>query len=1106
MSNRDFSFDAFFSQSSSALDSAARGRGALRRGDCIRPWWMQVSAAVLAGGLLVSPSVSAQTIRYTSTNTATPNKWSTASNWGSGSVPGANADRLVLGLEDSGILDLEDGTIQIGMIQVSAPPIGPARVTIQSTPAIAPLGGSLTVGSVEVDGNATLVFDGGPTAPVAINAIGPVGSKTLDVNRFGGSGTVEFNGGVTADKVHLHAGVLGVNAAGGLGTGDVVVSGGELKVTGPNSVGRDLVINGGKVSGNADLSVAGVIRASQGVVEFSPGGLSGAAGLEKTGEGTLYLKSANSYTGATVIKSGNVVIKDAGAFGTGQVTVESGAVRVDESSVGSLAVLNAVTISGNVTLSGNSSGRDLQLDGGVDLAGGMRQINVENGVQLKDILVGTGGFVKKGAGQLTLAGLGGFTGGVTIAEGVVNVVNPDGLGAGDVNVVGGALTVSVSSTIQGALKINGGVVDASAAPLTVNGTAAQLPVQATAGTVKGGIAGGAAGAVFLQKTGEGALRMTGANTFSGNTEIHAGVVEFDDSSSFGTGNINLKGGTMKVVAPAVVGPAVSLTQSVAAQSGNSAIDASAYGPLSVGDLTVGDATLPAPPAASLAVRGIVKAPFGPLAVNPTGTIVFDVDSRVEAKDVKFEPGSKIEVTPALFTRVARSVAATGVATTIPNSTIIKDTMVPPLIADVPSGSVYRSAAVNVSAFSDASTGGVVALKATRSAYREVAQSPTSRSFGAAVDRLLGDHLGRPGDQVAELIDKLDAIASADELTRMFDRVNPGAAYASLYTVGVKRSLAVSASLDAHLENIAAASGGEGSVSFGVRPAMLTPGNNTAAAKDYSWTAWTAGYGTRSSIDADASAGIGKTTMDDHGASLGVERQFGNLRVGLLTALGESDTDFEPNVRAKSDHWNIGGYGSVAFGSVTVDATAMWGEADNKANRESLGGPVSAKFNSTDTQLGVGLAVNLTDPNSEWQITPVARLKYINYSQDAFSESGTGLKFDTDKLNESTVVSKLGLRVGRRGIAAKSVALGLDGGAYWVHDYNADGKPVGMRLSGVSNSTYTAVGRKADADVAQFNLGVQATFSDALTLRLSGQQEVGGNRSQSTGILSFAVNF
>ena len=55
-------------------------------------------------------------------------------------------------------------------------------------------------------------------------------------------------------------------------------------------------------------------------------------------------------------------------------------------------------------------------------------------------------------------------------------------------------------------------------------------------------------------------------------------------------------------------------------------------------------------------------------------------------------------------------------------------------------------------------------------------------------------------------------------------------------------------------------------------------------------------------------------------------------------------------------------------------------------------------------------------------------------------------------------------------------------------------------------TYNSRTRDRNPDAAQFNLGLQATFSEMIMLRLSGQQDLGSDRSQSTGVLTVGWNF
>jgi uncharacterized protein with beta-barrel porin domain len=345
------------------------------------------------------------------------------------------------------------------------------------------------------------------------------------------------------------------------------------------------------------------------------------------------------------------------------------------------------------------------------------------------------------------------------------------------------------------------------------------------------------------------------------------------------------------------------------------------------------------------------------------------------------------------------------------------------------------------------------------------------------------------------------------------KFSPGVAFSSLSTAAVKRTLAVAASLDAHLDNLASAGGQDSSVSFGVRHLAPSGKNVTmtqpAHESEKDWTAWTSGYSSQSSISGNDAAGYSKIKSYDNGANVGVEHRFGNLRVGALVAVG--NTIFhDDNVRVETDTWHVGGYGSVAMGDVIVDASLIYGQGDNTSKREDVTAPgteLRGDFNSNDLQAGVGVAMNLLPKGGSWQLTPLARVKYVNYSQDSFAESGSGAGFTTDKITKETVISKVGARLGYTAEATRSTTLGFDGGVYWVHDYSAGAKSSMLRLTAAGTpDSFEAVGRSADADTAQFNLGVQATFSESLTLRVSGQQEVSNSRQETTGVVSVAVNF
>jgi outer membrane autotransporter protein len=130
---------------------------------------------------------------------------------------------------------------------------------------------------------------------------------------------------------------------------------------------------------------------------------------------------------------------------------------------------------------------------------------------------------------------------------------------------------------------------------------------------------------------------------------------------------------------------------------------------------------------------------------------------------------------------------------------------------------------------------------------------------------------------------------------------------------------------------------------------------------------------------------------------------------------------------------------------------------------------------------------------------------IGYTQDAFEEKGSGLLYRTAKVSEGAVFSKLGLRIGHLSQVSRNVTLGVDGTASWVHDFAASGKPISLQAVG-TNGWFQNIGRRNDADTAQFNVGIQGTFMENITLRLSGQRDVGNAGSQSSGLLSIAIDF
>ncbi|MEI9894795.1 MAG: hypothetical protein WDN28_13135 [Chthoniobacter sp.] len=124
-------------------------------------------------------------------------------------------------------------------------------------------------------------------------------------------------------------------------------------------------------------------------------------GLELQG-GALTL--ANSSTGSVL----NQLVT--GPLGTGTLTIDGGTtVQADGTA---RAIFNAVTVAGDFTFGGGTTGNNLTLNGVIDLGSGIRTVTVTNPLvtgTLGGAVSGAGGLTKSGNGILLLSGGNSYT-------------------------------------------------------------------------------------------------------------------------------------------------------------------------------------------------------------------------------------------------------------------------------------------------------------------------------------------------------------------------------------------------------------------------------------------------------------------------------------------------------------------------------------------------------------------------------------------------------------------------------------------------------------------------------------------------------------------------
>lgn len=272
--------------------------------------------------------------------------------------------------------------------------------------------------------------------------------------------------------------------------------------------------------------------------------------LVKSGTGALIITVPNTYAGGTVINGGTVALSAAAAFGGNPGALGTGSVTVNAGGVLKLWINNNATTNYTnpiILAGGRVYGEDgiNVLDGPITLtaAGGSLGSKWNN----KNTVVGN---TISGPGKLTVARdatggeagtaviltkAGTYEGGTDLFSGVLRLANSDQvLGTGMLTFTGNSTLATASNggerVIGNNVTINNGVtgsIDAGFFPLT--------------------LAGVVTGPGVLTLASSGTLALSGANSYTGGTNINSvGTLRLESPTALGsTGTISFGGGTLQ---------------------------------------------------------------------------------------------------------------------------------------------------------------------------------------------------------------------------------------------------------------------------------------------------------------------------------------------------------------------------------------------------------------------------------------------------------------------------------------------------------------------------------------------------------------------------------
>ena len=428
-------------------------------------------------------------------------------------------------------------------------------------------GGAISgTGSVQQAGTGTTILTGANTYS---------GGTTVTAGILQGTttslqGAIANNAAVVFDQATngTYAGIMS-------GSGGLTKSGtGNVTLAGANTYSGGTTVTGGTLTGTT-TSLQGAITNNATVVFDQAtngtyaGAMSGTGGLMKSGTGNVTLSGANSYSGGTTVAGGTLtgttaslqgaiannaaVVFDQSTNGT-YAGIMSGTGGLTKSGTGNVTLSGANTYSGGTTVTGGTlTGTTTSLQGAIANNAAVVFDQATDGTYA-GVMSGTGGLTNSGTGNVTLSGANSYSGGTTVTGGTLTgtttslqgaIANnatvvfdqaTDGTYAGAMSGTGGLtktgtgnVILSGANTYSGGTTVSEGVLQGTTTSLQGNIVNNSLVVidQSTNGTY----AGNMSGTGTFTKTGSGGtLILSGANTYSGGTNVNVGTLQGDTTS------------------------------------------------------------------------------------------------------------------------------------------------------------------------------------------------------------------------------------------------------------------------------------------------------------------------------------------------------------------------------------------------------------------------------------------------------------------------------------------------------------------------------------------------------------------------------------------------
>lgn len=320
----------------------------------------------------------------------------------------------------------------------------------------------------------------------------------------------------------------------GSGTLTFASAASTARTTGATYLTEGTVVLGGTVGTSDGLGTSGA------TLVLTGGTLDLATDTSVLGHATTVMGSTTILSNKSTASSAGIIHTLGGLtlLGPSTLTVGVG----DKVSGGTPTVaFGAATMNANTTFSVDA-GAKLTLNSTLANGGFTPTFTGAGDATVTGVISGGGGLSKSGSGTLTLSAANTYTGVSNIGGGTVTLGNVAGLGAtatAVLNMTGGTLNLgSVGSTLLALSGNSSSAISSTGlATLTVN------PVGNSTSNFAGNIGGGG-GTLGVTVNGNGALTLSGANSYTGATTLTAGQLNLNSATAPGSSTLTVTTGTL----------------------------------------------------------------------------------------------------------------------------------------------------------------------------------------------------------------------------------------------------------------------------------------------------------------------------------------------------------------------------------------------------------------------------------------------------------------------------------------------------------------------------------------------------------------------------------